>query len=337
MKKISKLAALAAAAILALQVPVFADFSDMPTGEIGDALQKAVDNGLISGYDDGTVRPDDNIKRAEMAAIIVRAMGATRNSSKTFPDVAADAWYADSVSKAVQMGAFSGDTDGKLNPENNITCQETYTVLSRVFQFIGYPRYYRNGTSDVMGKSDPAVLNTFTDKDSVASWATDYAAAIVQKGGFLGFNGLLKGDSYITRGEFAYLMDKLIGTYIDEPGKYTASTIDGLKSVVVRTGGVVIDGLKTDRNLIVAYSADTRGVQVTNSTVNGVTAIMGCADPDAYGTQSTNNLKSYISIQGNFYDVRVCAPYVFLDAAGAKMEALNGTDYTMVNMGMFGG
>ncbi|MDO5398664.1 MAG: S-layer homology domain-containing protein [bacterium] len=336
MKKIAKLAALAAAAVLAVQAPVFADFSDMPEGEIGAALQKAVDNGLISGYDDGTVRPDDNIKRAEMAAIIVRAMGASEKSSKTFPDVASDAWYADSVSKAVQMGAFAGDTAGNLNPENNITCQETYTVLSRVFQFIGYPRNFTDGTSDVMGQSDPAVLNTFTDKDSVASWATDYAAAIVQKGGFTGFNGLLKGNANITRGEFAYLMDELIGTYIDQPGEYAAGTIDGSKSVVVRSGGVTIDGFTTDRNLIVAYSADTKGVKVTNSTVNGVTAIMGCADTTAVGTKSTENLSSYISISGTFYDVRICAPYIFLDASGASMKALNGGDYTKVNMGMFG-
>lgn len=337
MKKTAKLAALAAAAVLALQAPVFADFSDMPSDEIGSALQNAVNNGLISGYDDGTVRPDANIRRAEMAAIIVRAMGATENSTKTFPDVAADAWYADSVSKAVQMGAFNGDTAGNLNPENNITCQETYTVLSRVFQFIGYPRNFSDGTSDVMGQSDPAVLNVFTDKDSVASWATDYAAAIIQKGGFTGFNGLLKGDAYITRGEFAYLMDVLIGTYIDEPGNYTANMIDSSKSVVVRAGGVTIDGLTTDRNLIVAYSADINGVKITNSTVNGVTAIMGCADPAAAGTKSTENLASYISITGNFHDVRICAPYIFLDASGASMKALNGGDYTKVNMGMFGG
>ena len=337
MKKISKLAALAAAAILAVQAPVFADFSDMPTGEIGAALQKAVDNGLIGGYEDGTVRPDDNITRAQMATIIVRAMGASETSSKSFPDVAADAWYADAVSKAVQMGAFSGDTEGKFNPENNISCQETYTVLSRVFQFIGYPRKFSDGTSDVMGASDPAVLDTFADKSSVASWATDYAAAIVQKGGFGGFNGQLKGDAYITRGEFAYLMDALIGTYVDEPGEYKAGSIDGSKSVVVRAGGVNIDGLTTDRNLIVAYSADTNGVKITNTTVNGVTAIMGCADPAAFGTKSSANLTSYISIIGSFYDVRVCAPYIYLDASGAKMKALNGGDYTKVNMGMIGG
>ena len=259
MKKSMKLVSVLAAGVLALQATAFASFTDMPEDEVGAAIQTAVDNGLITGYDDGTVRPDGNITRAEMAAIIVRAMGATATSTQTFPDVAADAWYADVVSKAAAMGAFKGDTDGNLNPENFITCQETYTVLSRVFCFESYTLNYKDGKKGYVGKADEAVLDTFADKATVASWATDYAAAIVGNGGFTGFNGQLKGDSMITRGEFAYLMDSLIGTYIDEPGTYTADTLNAAKSIVVRKGGVVIDGLKTDKNLIVAYSVDTAG------------------------------------------------------------------------------
>lgn len=337
MKKITKIASIAAAGILALQASAFADFSDMPTGEIGTALQNAVNNGLISGYEDGTVRPDDNITRAQMATIVVRAMGASENSLDTFNDVASDAWYADSVSKAVAMGAFKGDTNGSFNPENNITCQETYTVLSRLFQFEGYKRTYTDGTTDYVGKADNAVLDTFADKDTVADWAKDYAAAVVANGGFKGFSGQLKGSSNITRGEFAYIMNELIGTYIDQPGTYTAENIDASKSTVVRTGGVTIDNFTTDKNLIIAYSADTNGVKITNTTVNGVTAIMGCADPTAVGTKKTDNLKSYISIGGNFKDVRVCGSYIFLDASGAKLKAINGGAYNRVNLGTIGG
>ncbi len=337
MKKISKITALAAAGILALQASAFADFSDMPDGEIGTALQNAVTNGLISGYEDGTVRPNDNITRAQMATIVVRAMGATELSNDVFKDVASDAWYADSVSKAVAMGAFKGDTDGNFNPENNITCQETYTVLSRLFQFEGYQRKYKDGTSDYVGKADNAVLNSFGDADTVADWAKDYAAAVVGNGGFKGFNGQLKGSSNITRGEFAYIMDELIGTYIDQPGTYSSENINTAKSTVVRTGGVTIDNFQTDKNLIIAYSADTNGVKITNTTVNGVTAIMGCADPTAIGTQTTANLQSYISISGTFKDVRVCGKYIFLDASGAKLTAINGGAFNRVNLGMIGG
>jgi hypothetical protein len=271
-----------------------------------------------------------------MATIIVRALGATAKSDKTFPDVAADAWYADSMSKAVEMGAFKGDTDGNLNPENFISCQETYTVLSRVFAFDSYPLRFKDGTVIYPSLADPSCLDAFADKSSVASWAEEYAAAVVGNGGFTGFEGQLKGDSYITRGEFAYLMDELVGTYIDEPGTYSAGTIDGTKSVIVRSGGVTIDGMQADRNFIVAYSADTNGVKVTNSSVAGVTDILGCADPTAFGTKSSENLTSYISISGTFIDVRVNAPYILLNTAGSNIKYLTGCDYSRINLGMFG-
>ena len=145
MKKSVKLIAALSAGVLSLQATAFADFTDMPEGEVGAAIQTAVNNGLITGYEDGTVRPDGYITRAEMAAIIVRAMGATETSKTTFPDVSADAWYANTVSVAAAMGAFKGDTAGNLNPENYITCQETYTVLSRVFCFEGYELNYTDG------------------------------------------------------------------------------------------------------------------------------------------------------------------------------------------------
>lgn len=337
MKKIAKIVALTAAGMMAFQGLAFADFPDMPDGDIGVAMQAAVDNGLITGYDDGRIGPDDNITRAQMATIIVRAMGASETSNKAFPDVSSSAWYADSVSKAVAMGAFSGDTNGNFNPENNITCQETYTVLARVFAFEGYELHYYGGEVGYASKADPACLDTFADRASVADWAVDYAASIVGNGGFKGFNGMLKGGDMITRGEFAYLMNELIGTYIDAPGTYGADKINASKSVVVRSGGVVIDGLTTDKNLIVAYSADTSGVSVKNSTVSGVTSIRGCADPKAKGTMSTESLESYISIEGTFNDVRVDAPYIFLDVSGASMKYLKGTDYSKINMGMIGG
>lgn len=329
MKKSIKVIAAIAAGLLSLQATAFADFSDMPTGDYGVALQAAVNNGLITGYEDGTIKPDGMITRAEMATIIVRAMGASATSTTTFPDVAADAWYAKNMSIAAEMGAFKGDTDGNVNPENYITCQETYTVLSRVFSFDWYTLNYESGKKGYVNKPDTAVLDKFGDKASVADWATDYAAAIVDNGGFGGFGGLIKGDSYITRAEFAYLMNELIGTYIDTPGAYTGADLDATKSIVIRTGGVSISDLTTDKNLVVAYSVDTNGVVVANSTVTGVTAIMGAADPV--------NKTCCISIAGTYTDVRVKSAWVTLDASGAKMDYYNGVKDSLVNMGTFGG
>ena len=114
------------AAVMSLGMTVTAGaFSDMPDGEIGQAMQNAVDAGLINGVTDDIIAPNDNITRAQMAAIITRAFSCTEKSAAVFADVKDDAWYADAVSYAAHMGAFKGDDRNSFNPDNNITFQET--------------------------------------------------------------------------------------------------------------------------------------------------------------------------------------------------------------------
>ncbi len=277
----------------------FADFSDMPSGRMGVAINNAVNNGLLTGYDDGTVKPDEPITRAQMSAIIVRAFGTNANSQTSFADVSDSAWYKDAVEKAVYMGAFKGDENGNFNPENNITFQETYTVLARVFQFNS-----RNSSSGaVVMKAKDDCLDGFTDKDSVAGWALDYTKAVVDKGGYTGIDGLLKPTESISRGEFAIIMDELVSLYIDKPGTYTDGFGDA--TVVVRTGDVVIDGLNTTKNLILSYGVETK-TEVKNSRVDGCIAIYGGTDktPGADGKAD----ESYISVSAHMYDVRALAP-----------------------------
>lgn len=310
-------------------------FSDMPEGEMGAALQSAVDAGLMNGVTDDLIAPHDNITRAQMATIITRAFSATETTEAGFNDVAAGAWYADSVSKAVAMGAFEGDDDNNFNPENNITFQETYIVLSRVFGFEPYEIKYSDGTKMMLGDCDATVLDAYSDKGEIASWAVNGAKYIVGNGGWTGIDGKLKPTSYITRGEFAILMDAVVETYIDEPGEYK-NLPDGL--TMVRCGGVTIDGLQTNKNLIVTYGVDEKGCKVTNSVVNGVTLVLGGVDKtpvektDSTGKTKMSPDESYVSIQGNFYDVRVNSPYVYLNASSATVKYFKGVDNSLVSL-----
>ena len=332
MKKI-KLISIFAAVMLAFGVTVSANaFSDMPDGEMGAALQNAVDAGLINGVTDDTIAPYDNITRAQMAAIITRAFSATEKSDKVFGDVSADAWYSDVVSQAAYMGAFEGDDNNNFNPENNITFQETYLVISRVF---GFDAYKVSGKDFMLGDCDISVIDAFSDKDAIASWAVNGAKYIVGNGGWTGIDGKLKPTDYITRGEFAILMDSIVGRYIDEPGTYTALA-DEL--IMVRCGGVVIDGLKSNHNLILTYGVDEKGCQVINSVVNGVTLVLGGVDKspvETVGSDGKTKLSpndAYVRIRGNYYDVRVKTPFVYLDASDAKVQYYNGGKNTLVSI-----
>ncbi len=332
-QNMKKIISIISAFAIAMSITVnVSAFSDMPTGVIGDAMQSAVDVGLINGYDDGTVKPNNLITRAEMAAIITRAFGATETTVKTYSDVPAEAWYHDVVSKSVAMGAFEGDDDSIFSPERNITFQETYIVLSRVFAF---EPYEISNSGLLLGDVDAKVLDTFADKGEIASWAVNGAKYIVGNGGWTGIDGKLKPTAYITRGEFALLMDSIVDRYIDEPGTYAGI---GDEFVMVRSGGVVIDGMKSNKSLVIAYSVDTRGVEVKNSVINGVTLILGGADPTPKRVENgTGAIKeqpdeSYIKIDGNIYDLRISGKYIYVDASTAKVEYAKSNPSNLISL-----
>ena len=319
------------AAVMSVGMTVTAGaFSDMPDGEIGQAMQNAVDAGLINGVTDDIIAPNDNITRAQMAAIITRAFSCTEKSAAVFADVKDDAWYADAVSCSVHMGAFEGDDRNSFNPDNNITFQETYLVLSRVF---GFEPYEVNGT--MFKDCDISVLDAFVDKDQIVSWAVNGTKYIVGNGGWKGIDGKLKPTDYITRGEFALLMDSLVDVYIDKPGEYN-NLEEGL--IMVRCDGVKIDNLKSNKNLIVTYGVGEGGFEIKNSVINGVTLILGGKDltPKEQQSSSGNTVKlpdnSYIKLEGNFYDVRVPVPYIFVNASNAKVKYYNGNPNSLVSL-----
>lgn len=308
-------------------------FTDMPSGEMGEALENAVEAGLMDGVSDTEIAPYANITRAQMATIIVRAFSATEKSTKSFADIKGDEWYADAVSKAVQMGAFEGDDDNKFNPNNNITFQETYIVLSRMF---GFEPYYAGieENNGYIGDCDESVLNQFSDKNEISAWAKNGAKYIVGNGGWTGIDGKLKPKAAVSRGEFAIIMDTLVGQYIDEPGEYKEFK-PGL--IMVRSGGVTIDGLKTDKNLVLTYGVDEKGCIVKNSVVNAVTLILGGVDktPTEQLVNGTDTKMSpdevFVTISGEFKDVRVKTPFSGVIYGASQVKYLYGCENSMIS------
>lgn len=247
MRKISKIvAAVTLAASFSMPAAVMAQtFADMPNNWTTEALNNAVKNGLLNGAD-GKIMPDDNITRAQMAAILVRAFGANKEADlSSFKDVAQDKWYYSEFAKAVQMRVFGGDDQGNLNPENFITYQECFTVASKLLQLPDY---------------DISCLEKFSDYSSVDEWAKQNMANVVGYGYWNGIDNKLKPKDYITRSEFAVLMDNLVTTYVNEPGTYSEFPKG---NVLVRSENVVLDGVKSD-DLIIVGDGVTGTTQLLN-------------------------------------------------------------------------
>ena len=244
-----------AAACLALtlmQAPALAaDYSDMPQEESWSyaALTAAVENGLLQG-NDGFLRPEASLSRAEMAAILVRAFGAQTETVMSFTDVPSGAWYASDVAKAVQMGAFQG-TGSLMRPNEPISRQEAFTVLARVL---------------CLEDGDVSVLTAFSDGDQVAAWAAPSLSALISGGYIQGSGGALNPQANIKRSEFAKVMYDLVRSYVTEAGVYTSLPAG---NVGVRTSGVTLQGLTVEGDLIVGDSVGSGGVTLDGVTVTG--------------------------------------------------------------------
>lgn len=332
-KKVAAVCAMVAVS-LSVSVTAFADtFSDMPNDWRTGAIENAVKNGLLSGMGDGTISPDTAVTRAQMAAIIVRALGAGESADiSSFTDVSEDKWYYNEFAKAVYMNAFSGDTDNRLNPDSPITFQECFTVLSRVFGLC----------NRITEEETEKYLSSYPDGSEVAEWARNYYASVL-KGEYWngGTSKLLRPKEYIKRGEFAVVMDNLIKTYITEPGEYKELP-EG--NVLVKCDGVVLDGLNFNSDVIIADAVSPDGVSLKDVVLYKRLVIRGCASPgeveyeleDGNTATQISYTKNAFSLSGAVYDIQVLAPYISINISDVRFGSLHIAKDSQIHFGTIG-
>lgn len=245
--------------VLALQLPALAaeEYIDMPQEGAWsyEPLTAAVENGLLQGSD-GLLQPSGSLTRAQLAAILVRAFGATEEAALSFTDVTDSNWFAADVAKAVAMGVFGG-SGGQMRPNDPLTRQETFVVLARALCL-------EDGTAED--------LSAFTDADQVSAWAVPEVAAMVSAGYVKGSDGALNPLGNITRAEFAQVMYSVVQSYITQAGTYE-TLAEG--TVVVRASGVTLRGVTVSGDLIVGDSVGSGGVTLDGVTVAGRVLIRG--------------------------------------------------------------
>lgn len=286
MKNLKKIAALLSVCTALLSAgSAFADFSDMPEGELKAPLEAAVANGLLQGTENGELKPYDNITRAQMGAILVRAMGATKTEDiSAFADMNEKQWFYDEMSKAVAMGAFKGD-GANLNPEVNITFQEAFIVVARIFDL-----------GDLTYDETANPYEGYYDADQVAGWAKKEVGYILSNGYWTATDGYLRPTDYITRAEFAVLMNNIVAKYVDEAGDFSEA-VDG--NIVIRVPDVKVLNVELGENDVYISDGVDGAVSFEGTNLRRVVARGGNVDylsGEAYSIRMlTPGLEAYIS------------------------------------------
>ncbi|MFY0389141.1 S-layer homology domain-containing protein [Hominicoprocola fusiformis] len=107
----------------------YSDVSD--TAWYSTAVSTLSKMGVISGYPDGTFRPNAPITRAEFAAMIARFDETAKSADTPFTDISGH-WAENAIGKAYGNGWIKGSSKTVFCPESNLTRAETATLLNRV-------------------------------------------------------------------------------------------------------------------------------------------------------------------------------------------------------------
>lgn len=107
----------------------YSDVSD--TAWYAAAVSTLSKMGVISGYPDGTFRPNAPITRAEFAAMIARFDETAKSANTPFTDISGH-WAENAIGKAYGNGWVEGSSKTVFCPESNLTRAETATLLNRV-------------------------------------------------------------------------------------------------------------------------------------------------------------------------------------------------------------
>ncbi|GHV44433.1 hypothetical protein FACS189492_0760 [Clostridia bacterium] len=158
-------------------------------------LKRWQDKGVIKGYEDGSLRPDHPVTRAEAAKMMCYFLPADFDAPpQGFDDVAQDAWYYGYVNQIAGKGIMLGISGTEFEPSVSLTREMAAALLYRQFQNI-LP------TSAAMG---------FPDSGAVSDWAAAAVGALSVSGVITGYSdGTFKPQANVTRAEFIAMLDRL--------------------------------------------------------------------------------------------------------------------------------
>lgn len=136
-------------------------FSDASDDWYSKAVNYVVGKGLISGYPNGTFKPNDSITRAEFAQMISGYIKNEKAGSSDFQDVK-DHWAKEAIDKLYGNKNVTGYPDGSFKPNAKITRAEAVTILNSVFN--------RKTNKNSLNNVNTSSLNKFSDVNE-SFWA----------------------------------------------------------------------------------------------------------------------------------------------------------------------
>ena len=179
-------------------------FTDVPSNFWAyESITKMTKECLMSGYRNGTFKPNDPLSREEAASLFSNMIGDTPSImlASSFSDITSDRWSSLAIESVARANIISGYGDNTYRPEQYMSRQEFAVVADKFLHYQGYRT------------EDPTALDTihFSDQKFIAPWAQSSVRELALWG-FINYStkGLFNPEKYITRGEAAEITYRLL-------------------------------------------------------------------------------------------------------------------------------
>ena len=186
-------------------------FADITGTWAADDINQLADLGVVTGNPDGTFRPDSQITRAEIVAILVRLYDLDSETMVTFEDTQ-NHWASGYISIAASLGYVNGFDTAHFGPNEALTREQLAVMVTRI--------------AGLQPSGGTAL--SFADSSAISGWAMDGVRAAFENGLISGYpDGTFRPDAEITRAEACHLIVNLINLQSDDEQASDGQTAGG--------------------------------------------------------------------------------------------------------------
>lgn len=168
-----------------------------------NSITKMTKEGFMSGYKNGTFKPNDPFSREEAASLFSKMIGEPPSImlASSFTDITSDRWSSLAIESVARANIISGYGDKTYRPEQYMSRQEFAVVADKYLHYQGYRT------------EDPTALDNihFSDQKFIAPWAQSSVRELALFG-FINYSntGLFNPEKYVTRSEAAEITYRML-------------------------------------------------------------------------------------------------------------------------------
>ncbi len=201
----------------------FDAFPDVAGHWAAESLRWAYEHGLLQGFQDGSLRPDAPVNRAEALTVLTRLLRAQQQSSLALQLPEGGDWYAEALRKGLSLGLVGeGDTAGM---ETALTRLELFHMLNAAFL--------------LRGGAEMPELSAYADLGHCSDWERQEIGFLLSAGYLQGYEGRLQPYAPLTRAEFVTILERIV-PHLDADADSLPETGGARLSGAVDLGGKIL-------------------------------------------------------------------------------------------------